>query len=304
MTDTDTARGVLLGLACGDALGRPIEFKSARRIDNEHGTVTEMLGDGAHGQPPGTITDDAEMALCIARSLADCGTFDPADVAGRFLDWYRSDPFDIGLMTVDALRHLRDGASWDEAGQTVWEQRPEGQNAGNGSVMRCAPLAVAYGDDPARLADVSRQSSRITHADPRCTVGCAVLNLTIAGVRDGSPSPLADALGHLGDDVPDELGAALDAIAAGESPPELPTSGYVVHTLQTALHDGLRAADAETAIVTAVNRGGDTDTIGAVTGAVAGARFGESGLPDRWLAALDGTTELRSLADTLSSLSD
>jgi ADP-ribosyl-[dinitrogen reductase] hydrolase len=149
--------------------------------------------------------------------------------------------------------------------------------------MRCPPLAVAYADHPSKLVRVSKQSSEITHADPRCTYGCAVLNLTIAEILHDEPNPLTSALKHIKPDAPDELIDALQQIASGEEPESLFTSGYVVHTLQTALYDGLRADTAEEAIVTTVNRGGDTDTIGAVAGAVAGARFGATGLPERWV---------------------
>jgi ADP-ribosyl-[dinitrogen reductase] hydrolase len=277
-----------------------VEFKSASEISAEHGRLDEMIGHGTWNQPAGTITDDTEQALCIARSLVEQQAFDPADVADRFVAWYDTGPFDIGGMTRRALNRLKRGEEWGEAGQQVWEQSPEGQNAGNGSVMRCAPLAISYATDWERLAEVSRQSSQITHADPRCTYGCAVLNLTIAGMLDDAATPLGDALDYVGSDAPDELVAALEPLARGESPGALETSGYVVHSLQTALHDGLFAESAEEAIVTAVNRGGDTDTIGAVAGAVAGARFGASTLPDRWLAALDAAEELESLAKRLT----
>ncbi|WP_049908768.1 ADP-ribosylglycohydrolase family protein [Halorubrum distributum] len=300
--DSDRARGVLLGLACGDALGRPVEFQSASAIQREHGRLDGMVGHGTWNQPPGTITDDTEQALCIARSLVERGEFDPADVAERFVAWYETGPFDIGGMTRRSLNRLKRGDAWDEAGQRVWEQSREGQNAGNGSVMRCAPLAVPYATDWDRLAEVSRQSSRITHTDPRCTDGCAVLNLTLAGLLTDADAPLHDALDYVGSDAPDELAGALQPLARGDSPDTLETSGYVVHSLQTALHDGLFADSAEEAIVTAVNRGGDTDTIGAIAGAVAGARFGASQLPDRWLAALDATDELESLTERLTSV--
>jgi ADP-ribosyl-[dinitrogen reductase] hydrolase len=167
--------------------------------------------------------------------------------------------------------------------------------------MRCAPLAVPYATDWDRLGEVSRQSSRITHADPRCTDGCAVLNLTLAGLLDGTDAPLRDALDYVKSDAPTELVTALEPVARGDSPSTLETSGYVVHSLQTALHDGLLADSAEEAIVTAVNRGGDTDTIGAIAGAVAGARFGASTLPDDWLAAINETDELSLLAEQLVS---
>lgn len=296
------ARGVLLGLACGDALGRPVEFTSAPGISAEHGRLDEMIGRGTWNQPAGTITDDTEQALCIARSLVEQQAFDPVDIAERFVAWYDSGPFDIGQMTMQALRRLEHGDEWNEAGQQVWENSPEGQNAGNGSVMRCVPLAIPYASDRDRLTEVSRQSSQITHADPRCTDGCAVLNLTVAGLLEGADTPLQDALESVGADASGELVTALRPLARGDSPDTLETSGYVVHSLQTALHDGLFAGSTEEAIVTAVNRGGDTDTIGAIAGAVAGARFGASQLPDRWLRALDESDELDTLAERLTEV--
>ena len=296
--DEDRAHGVLLGLACGDALGRPVEFEPAAAIERRHGTLEEMVGHGTWNQPAGTVTDDTEQALCIGRSLVERGAWEPADVAERFVAWYDTDPFDIGNMTARSLRELRQGAPWDEAGQRVWERSEEGSNAGNGSVMRCPPLAVAFAADAELLARASRESSRITHADPRCTVGCELLNRTVAGLLRGAGDPLAAAL-DTADDVPAELRDALEPVAAGEEPTELRTTGYVVHTLQTALWDGLRAESAEAAIVRAVNRGGDTDTVGAVAGAVAGARFGASALPERWLAVLDGREELARLGTAL-----
>jgi ADP-ribosyl-[dinitrogen reductase] hydrolase len=297
MTALDDARGALLGLACGDALGRPVEFRSADQIRETHGRVTEMLANGTHGQLAGTITDDTEMALCIARSLAEREAFAPTDVAARFVEWYESGPFDIGLMTADAIRNLQDGFSWDEAGHRVWQARPEGSNAGNGSVMRCIPYALAFVDDAESLDRASRQSSAITHADPRCTAGCVVLNRTVAGLLRGDDDPLAAALDAT--DVPEELMSALRPVARGRRPNSLRSTGYVVHTLQTALWLGLTAESAEEATVDAVALGEDTDTVAAVTGAVAGARFGAETLPERWLEQIPDREELTSLATTL-----
>jgi len=285
-SERDRAAGVLLGLACGDALGRPVEFESTNSIASEYGRVTEMLGDGTHGKPPGTVTDDTELAVCIARSLIATEAFDPADVASRFVEWYESGPFDAGMMTVDALRRLERGAEWDSAGRDVWESRPEGQNAGNGSVMRCAPYAIAFADSPEMVIEVSRTSSAITHADQRCTYGCAVLSRTLAALLTGEDEPLKEALDAVAADAPDELVDALESVLDRVEPEELQSSGYVVHTLQSALYHGLTASTAREAIVDAVNMGRDTDTVGAVTGAVAGARFGADALPDSWLDEL------------------
>jgi len=263
-----------------------------------------MVGHGTWGQPAGTITDDTDQALCIARSLVECAGFDPADIVDRFVAWYDSGPFDIGNMTRQSIRRLKQGHTWDEAGQQVWETSPEGSNAGNGSVMRCPPLVVAFRDDSDRLAEVSRESSLITHADPRCTYGCAVLNLTVAGFIRDEAEPLASALDHVGNEAPNELVSAFTPLADGNEPEPLSTSGYVIDSLQTALHDAPSATSAEDAIVTAVNRGGDADTIGAIAGAVAGARFGAQDLPERWLSAIDERNELTRVARQLAELED
>jgi ADP-ribosyl-[dinitrogen reductase] hydrolase len=293
--------GVLLGLACGDALGRPVEFRSAESIADQYGTVTEMLDHGTHGQPAGTVTDDTDLALCIARSLAEQEAFDGEDIAKRFQEWYDAGPFDVGLMTADAIRQFAAGTSWRDAGREVWQHRNEGSNAGNGSVMRCAPHAIAFADDPDALARVSQQSSEITHYDPRCRYGCAILNDTIAGYLRGEDAPLTAALDRVDADAPTELVEALRVVPERIDDSQLQSSGYVVHTLQTALHDALTAETAEEALVTAVNRGGDTDTVGAVTGAIAGARFGSDALPERWVETIEYREDLALLARALAT---
>jgi len=303
---TEYATGTLLGLACGDALGRPVEFQQPSSIQRRYGRVTEMLANGTHSQPAGTITDDTEMALCLSRSLAETDRFDPDDVANRFIDWYDSGPFDIGLLTSSVLRRLRDGESWHEAGVDEWKHLPEGSNAGNGSVMRCAPHGIAFADDRDSLVTVSRASSAITHADPRCQWGCVILNATIAGFLTDVDSPLEHAL-RVAEDAPPELRRACNAVLAVQRGEQLhdninlANTGYVVTTLQAGLYHGLTAPTAKDAIVDAVMMGGDTDTIAAVTGAIAGARFGASALPERWLQTIDEANELTGLAGQLAA---
>jgi len=301
MVSPDAGAGVLLGLACGDALGRPVEFQSAETIAEQHGRVTGMLGHGTHGKPAGTVTDDTDLALCIARSLVEREGFDGQDVADRFREWYEAGPFDVGLMTADAIREYGEGTSWRDAGREVWQRRPEGSNAGNGSVMRCAPYAVAFADDPGTLVDVSTQSSAITHYDPRCTYGCAILNCTIAGFLRGADDPLDAALGRVQGDAPDELVESLRLVPELVDGEQVQTAGYVLHTLRTALYDALTAETAEEAVSTAVNRGGDTDTVGAVTGALAGARFGVDALPERWVDTVEYRDDLELLGHALAT---
>lgn len=309
MTIEYKAEGCLLGLACGDALGRPVEFKSAEKIESLHGEVTEMLGHGTHSQPPGTITDDTEMMLCIAESLVDRCGFDPDDVAERFVEWLDTGPFDIGLMTRDSLSQIRQGTPWHDAGVDVWESRPEGSNAGNGSVMRCAPHAIAFRHFESELTHISRLSSAITHADPRCQWGCVVLNRTLANLICNERDPLGTALSGTYK-AHNELRTALthvQEVVTGDRDPEavesqLTTSGYVIDSLQAGLYYGLTSESVEAAIIQAVNCGGDTDTVGAIAGAVAGARFGSTDVPDRWTDEIEESDRLKWLAQQLLTI--
>ncbi|MDS0258695.1 ADP-ribosylglycohydrolase family protein [Haloarcula sp. S1CR25-12] len=301
MVSADTAKGTLLGLACGDALGRPVEFRSPNQITKQHGTLTDMVGHGTHGKTAGTVTDDTDLALCNARSLAEQAAFDGQDIADRFAAWYDDGPFDVGLMTADAISEYQSGTSWRDAGREVWQRRAEGSNAGNGSIMRCAPHAIAFADAPETLERVSKQSSAITHYDPRCQYGCVLLNHTIAGYLNGFDDPLSDAIEQIEGDAPDELVETIRLVPDLVGEKQLENTGYVVHTLQTSLYDALTTDTAEDAIITSVNRGGDTDTLGAVTGAIAGARFGADELPERWLDTLEYKDDLELLAQALAT---
>jgi ADP-ribosyl-[dinitrogen reductase] hydrolase len=298
------ARGTLLGLACGDALGRPVASMTGASIAAAYGRLTEMRGNGTHGLPAGTVTDGTGSALCVARSLAEHGGFDGADVATRYVAYYESAPFDGPGLTRAALARIVDGTPWDEAGAAVLAERPGGRTPGNGSLVRCVPYALAYREEAGALADAVAADARITHADERCVESCVALARVLAVLLGGGDPERA--LGDAMDlarrrsapaEVRTTLSAATDpALAALES------DGHVVHALETALHDALTAPDAEEAVVTAVNRGVDADTTGAVAGAVAGARFGADALPARWLDALDEVADLRALADDIDAV--
>ena len=309
---TDKAEGVLLGLACGDALGRPVEFNSPHQIKQKHGRVTDMLADGTHRQPAGTITDDAALAICIARSLKTDGEFVPSSVVEQFVEWYESDPFDIGRLTASTLRRHAANSDWREVGIEDWRHLREGSNAGNGSVMRCAPYGLAFHSDVEACTIASRVSSALTHADPRCQWSCVILNATIAGLLHDADRPLGDDLKQATQaptEVRDAVESIVGVVSGGSEPDtvELENTGYVVTTLQAGLYHGLVADTAEDAIIDAVMMGGDTDTLAAVAGAVAGARFGKDALPDRWCDKISEAAQLveygRTLADGSFSVS-
>ena len=274
ITPLDRAKGIVIGQAYGDALGRPVEFMSPVQIEQKYGRVTDFLGDGSHHQPAGTVTDDTNLALYLIGSLLRNNGFDMDDYAEQIVKWFESGPFDIGSTTLSSIDKLRLGVDPREAGHQTVDERGEYRSAGNGSIMRCAPLAIAYPDDLDKLQEVSRKSSEITHADPRCTHGCAALNLVLASIIRGYEDPLEIALEELSPEAPNELIDVLENIDNVE-PDELSNGGYVLDTLETALYIGLNAEHPEDALIEAVNRGDDADTVGAVTGAIVGARFGD-----------------------------
>lgn len=174
--DKDTARGALLGLAVSDALGVPVEFTS--RPERDADPVHGMRGGGAHGQTPGTWSDDSSLTFCTAESLA--AGWDLDDMGRRFVAWLRHGywsargaVFDVGATTRDGLLALERGTPALEAGGT-----DENSN-GNGSLMRILPLALRFDDaEPANLVDVAHQASRLTHGHPRSQVafGRALVN--------------------------------------------------------------------------------------------------------------------------------
>ena len=291
-------QGCLIGLAVGDALGAPLEFMTEAEIARQYGPVREYRGGGWLGLAPGEYTDDTQMMLCIARSIVAQGRFDPADVAERFVVWLDGGPKDAGNTTRRAIELLKGGVAWREAGERACAERGR-MGAGNGSVMRCAPIALLDYRDERRLIEDSWNSSLITHGDPRACWGAVALNLLIAGLVAGGGEGLVEAVAAR--IAEREVREALLA-APGLAIAELRPSGFVVDTLQTALRCFLGAGSFEEALVSAVNLGGDADTVGAVCGALAGARYGLSSIPAHWQAGLRGAEEIRELAAGILAL--
>jgi ADP-ribosyl-[dinitrogen reductase] hydrolase len=279
------ARGCAVGAAVADALGMPLEFGPRRPADQ---LVREMR---AGRIPPGTFTDDTEMALALAESLLAHRPLDPADLAQRFVGWYQAGPDDVGSHTRAVLSRIAAGQAWDQAVQAVQRQRPD--SAGNGSVMRCWPGALAHWNDLDSLLAGSRLQSRVTHPHPECVAGSAFVNATIHHLLRGATPAEAVARVIETVEVPELLRAAVEA-APRRRREELPNSGWVRHTLESAVWGLLTTGSFEEAVVQVVNLGNDADTAGAVAGALAGAAYGLDAIPARWREVLRGEWPLGS----------
>jgi ADP-ribosyl-[dinitrogen reductase] hydrolase len=214
-------------------------------------------------------------------------------LTAEFLAWYRSDPKDIGNTTRAALALVAEGVPPKEAGATVSRAIGD-RGAGNGSVMRCAPVAIRFSTDPARLVSASLASAAITHADRRCTWGAVAINQAIADLLRGGDLDGVLAAAVLG--VPD-LDVRDAVLNAGDRPREqVKSGGFVLDTIGAALWCLLTQNGYEDAVVTAVGLGDDTDTTAAVAGALAGARYGEQAIPARWRDAVQHRAEIREIA--------
>jgi ADP-ribosyl-[dinitrogen reductase] hydrolase len=296
-TLSDRYRGCLLGLACGDALGGPVEFKSRDWIAEKYpGGLKDFVGGGWLSLEPGEITDDTQLTLAVARGLTKGGPLDMDVIAANFLEWHHSRPKDQGNLPRAALELLDNGTPWTKSGEIARGTGASG-GAGNGSVMRCAPVALRFFNDRTAMIEASLDTSRITHADPRCTWGTVAINQAIACFLDGGDidGVVAAAI----DGVPEA--AVVDAVERAQTIPydDLNAGGYVLSSITSAFWTLLNSSSLEETLISAVNLGQDADTTGAVAGALAGAHWGVEAIPDRWLSILQPRAELEQLADKL-----
>jgi len=311
----DRFRGALLGSACGDALGRPVEGAPPAAIKARHGQVREFMPwQGWNGGPVGTFTDDTQLTLWTARAILDAGDEHPA-AFGRTLVERLDAIRGIGGATRQAIVRHRDGKDWWRAGVP---------SAGNGVAMRISPLGLAFGHDLNALRRETARNAVVTHAD-RLAVASGIvqayavarLTRTASGTLDPAAllAELVDVL-HGIDDAgaverrhdagPDrirlvdriaELGDMLD-LTPSEAFARTYNGAFVLESLPAAIWAFLaNADDPEEAIVVAVNGGYDADTVAAMAGAMAGAYHGETGLPDRWLDDLEAAADIRAIAD-------
>ena len=279
----DRAVGAVIGSAVGDALGAPFEFGpegafSSRFPAEGHGG--EMCGGG--GWEPGEATDDTQMAVLVGESLVECGGLDLPDVFGRFRRWAAAEPKDIGLQTEAVLSS---GDSWDLAASLHFQTSQRA--AGNGALMRAATSGVhfaARGRDG--TMDAGRRLAALTHGDRAAWEGTAILHELLRVALDGD-DPLTA--------VPDTLEAVhpdhrerYATVLAPDWHPDLATefNGAVWPCLGSAVWALRTTSSYEDAVRAAVDLGGDTDTVAAVTGALAGAVHGAGAVPERWTDSL------------------
>lgn len=285
MLQRDRFEGSLIGLAVGDALGTTVEFSSPGTFE----PVTDLVGGGVFGLKAGEWTDDTSMALCLAESLVRQPNFDPADQMRRYTNWYKvgymsstGNCFDIGGATRSALeRFARTGDAY--SGST------DPMTAGNGSIMRLAPVAMAYALQPSEAVRYAGMSSRTTHAATESVEACEVLAaILVAGFQGADKSGMlsSETMKRWRTEQGSSFSPAIEEVVMGsygrKEPPEIQGSGYVVRSLEAALWAFNKSTSFADGVLLAVNLGDDADTTGAVYGQIAGAYYGRSGIPPYW----------------------
>lgn len=296
----DRFRGCLLGLAVGDAVGSSVEFMPPGSFP----PVVDMAGGGPFGLQPGQWTDDTSMALCLAESLVRCRGFDPADQMRRYLRWYREGHlsstgtcFDIGTTVAEALhRFERTGEPFSGSADP--------RKAGNGSLMRLAPVAMYYRRDLQTAVDRAADSSRTTHQARTAVDACRYFAALLVGALGGiaRDALLAEDFWRGGPLAP-EIREVASGSFKRRNPPEIAGTGYVVQSLEAALWAFHRADSYREGCLLAANLGDDSDTTAAIYGQIAGAYHGTGGIPPEWLSRLAGRDLIESYAAGLYSLS-
>ena len=300
MTQIERYRGCLLGLAVGDALGTTLELLSPGSFT----PIRDMVGGGPFRLSPGEWTDDTSMALCLAESLINCQDMDLSDQMQRYLRWYREGYlsstgacFDIGNTVRSALEKFEKTGN-HRSGST------DPFSAGNGSIMRLAPVPMYFADDlPASIRNSAR-SSLTTHGTGTAVDACRYFGALITGALNGVAK--SDLLSDEYFTDEDPLTEEIEQIARGsfkeKQPPDIKGTGYVVQSLEAALWAFDRSDSFESGCLMAVNLGDDADTTGAVFGQIAGAYYGEAGIPNSWVSKIALKDLIRSFADQIFSL--
>jgi ADP-ribosylglycohydrolase len=296
----DRGLGALLGQAAGDALGTTVEFSRGDDIAARHpGGLREIVGGGPFRVLAGQVTDDTELALALARSLAERGTYDSDDVAGRYVGWLRSGPFDVGRTTRSALT----AEPGHGVALRVWANAAAiaKGNEANGSLMRASPLGVfGWQLEPDELARLAALDSRMTHASPACQAACVVFTHAVArAIRTGAPPrDLAEATLAWARGRADAAWAVpvLEDAMQGPPPEYQHHMGWVGTALRNAFWHLVSAPSFEEGVVRTVMAGGDADTNACIAGALLGAAHGAGAVPAQWRSAVLGVRTWRPAA--------
>lgn len=303
----DRYRGAVLGLAACDALGTTLEFRSPGSFE----PLTTITGGGPFHLEAGQWTDDTSMALCLAESLIERQGFDPQDQMDRYVQWWREGhwsstgtSFDIGN-TVEAALHSFIASGEPYSGPT------DELSAGNGCIMRLAPVPLAYASDPQRAIQLSGESARTTHGTRACVDACRYMGGLLVGAVMGCDKELLLSAGYAPTESPWTAGSlhpAIEEAAFGsykqKEPPDIAGTGYVVRCLEAALWAFHRSASFREGALLAVNLGDDADTTGAVYGQIAGAHYGMADIPAEWLHCLAMRNEIVEIADRLCRMAE
>ena len=295
-------RGCLLGLAAGDALGTTLEFRPPGSFE----PIDDMLGGGPFGLRPGQWTDDTSMALCLAESLVECGGFDAADQMQRYVRWRREgylsstgSCFSIGNTVRAALSRFEQRGD-PYAGST------DPRSAGNGSLMRLAPVPMFFAADAAEAVAMAAESSRTTHGAKEAVDACRYFAGLLVGALRGVDKETLLSAGYCPaedlwerDPLADKIAAIADRSFKDRDPPDIRGTGYVVESLEAALWAFHRSDSFREGALLAVNLGDDADTTAAIYGQLAGAHYGSQTIPARWRNNLAMAPEITSLADHL-----
>jgi len=289
----------MLGLAVGNALGLPVESWPSTEIRRRYPKGVREIDPTELDLP---WDDDLAQAVILAESILEHDTLRHDDLATRLLAWFDSNGRGMGNQTRAVINALKQGMMPSEAAQMVWE-RDGGQLAGNGAVMRCPPVAMRWPRDRKRLYQETERSSRVTHHDPRCTWSAFAINLAVAEALKGRTATIdsvADSMDAAGVG-PHTLHAAREVTGGTLERLRLDGSsmGFTLKAMQVGLWCLEHAEDFEESLVLVIHAGGDTDTNGAVAGAILGALHGAGGIPERWIARIRNADQLISLADRL-----
>ena len=291
---TDFIAGGLLGVAAGDALGATVEFMSPAEIQRRHGVHRDIVGGGAFGWRPGQGTDDTDLTWAVVAGYLKTGGSESLEaIAQEFLEWFETDPPDVGITTRQALLQLRHDGNPATSGLT------SERSCGNGSLMRALPTALVRSDSTVRQAE-SAQISVVTHAHRRCVDSCVAYNEIAAALLHGCAA--VDAIGAAHElDLDAEVRRALDTPATSDVE-QLGTGGYVIDSLACAVWAIQQSQSLESVLVSLVNRGDDADTTGAIAGGLLGVQRGVDAIPERWRDKLEYADRMCGAADELARM--